>query len=154
MQGQLGKIETEIALRKKKASTDDPAEASETVNRVVALETEWARISRDAGEARERMAELEAKYFRAQIEASSELGGYAGQMLIIDPAFKPTQPLPPGRTLVLLGALGAALALALAICLLRALLDDHLYEASDMPRNVDLLAVVPRDAQRRWWRRG
>ncbi|MEJ7732061.1 MAG: protein kinase [Polyangiaceae bacterium] len=154
VQGQLSKIETEIALRRKKASTDDPAEASETVNRVVALETEWARISRDAGEARERMAELEAKYFRAQIEASSELGGYAGQMLIIDPAYKPTQPLPPGKTAVLLGAVGAALALALAICLLRALLDDHLYEPSDMPRSVDLLAVVPRDAQRRWWRRG
>ena len=153
LQGQLSKIEAEIALRRKtKAGT--PADASETVNRVVALETEWARISRDAAEARERMAELEAKHFRAQIEASSELGGYAGQMLIIDPAFKPTQPMPPGKTLVVLGAAGAAVFLAFVLALLRALLDDHIYEVSDAPRMVEVLAVVPKDAPRRWWRRG
>jgi uncharacterized protein involved in exopolysaccharide biosynthesis len=153
LQGQLSKLEAEISQRRKtKAGTE--ADASETVNRVVALETEWARISRDAAESRERMAELEAKHFRAQIEASSELGGYAGQMLIIDPAFKPTQPMPPGKTLVVLGALGAALTLAFLLALLRAMLDDHIYEVSDVPRMVDVLAVVPKDAPRRWWRRG
>jgi capsular polysaccharide biosynthesis protein len=88
------------------------------------------------------------------MEASSELGGYSGQMLILGPAFKPTTPLPPGKATILAGALGAALVLAILLALARALLDDQLYEVADVPRLVQVLGVIPRDSPRGWWRRG
>lgn len=155
LQGEIGKIDAEIALRRKKRDApEDPGQASDAVARVVALETEWARVSRDATEARARMNVIEAKHYRAQMEVSSELGGYAGQMLVIDPAYKPVQTQPPGKTMIVVGAFGAGVVLAALVALLRALLDDHLYEPADLPRSIQLLGAIPMDSPRRWWRRG
>lgn len=152
MKNELKRIEAEIASRKAKAD-QPPAEANETVNRVVGLETEWSRLNRAVTEARERMGEMERNFFRAQVEASSELGGYSDQVVVLDPAFVPTRPEKPGKALIVVLAAGASLAIALVVAVLRALLDDRIYEEVDLQRVAPVLAVVPRAEKRRWWKK-
>ncbi len=149
------KIDSEIAAREKgvadKKAAGEPA--SEEVVSIVGLETEWARLSRDVSESRDRMNQLERDYFRAQIEASSSLGGYSDQVVVLDPAYLPTRPEPPGKTLIVLLAGGAAFAIGLVLAFLRALLDSRIFEESDLSRIAPVLAVVPKGGSRRWFRR-
>ena len=153
MKNDLKRIESEIAARKQKAGQNVP-EANETVNRVVALETDWSRLTRAVAESRERMGEIERNFFRAQVEASSELGGYSDQVVVLDPAFVPTRPEKPGKALIVVLAAAASMAMALMVSVLRALLDDRIYEELDLARVAPVLAVVPRPERRRWWSRG
>lgn len=152
------KIDSEISAREKDKDKDkekdsSPAPGSEEATSIVGLETQWARLSRDVSEARDQAAQLERNYFRAQIEASSSLGGYSDQVVVLDPAYKPTRPEPPGKSLIVALAGGAAFVLAMIVAFLRALLDDHVYEEADLARVAPVLAVVPRGGARRWWRR-
>jgi uncharacterized protein involved in exopolysaccharide biosynthesis len=153
MKNELKRIEAEIAQRKAKQD-QPPAEANETVSRVVNLETEWARLNRAVTEARERMGEMERNFFRAQVEASSELGGYSDQVVVLDPAFVPTRPEKPGKALIVVLAAAASIAIALMVAIVRALLDDRIYEEVDLQRVAPVLAVVPRPERRRWWKKG
>ncbi|MBL9026766.1 MAG: protein kinase [Myxococcales bacterium] len=150
------KIDAEIAAREKAAKGEkevaQPAPTEEATS-IVGLETSWARLSRDVSEARDQMNELERNYFRAQIEASSSLGGYSDQVVVLDPAFLPTRPEPPGKSLIVLIAGGLSFALAMVVALLRALLDRRIYEEADLARIAPILAVVPRSGRRHLWRR-
>lgn len=158
LKDQLKRLDAEIAERRKAADDKTkgksaPSAVNDEANRVVALETEWARLSRDLSESRDRMNELERNYFRAQIEASSSLGGYSDQVVVLDPAYVPSRPNPPGKTLIVIIAFGLSFVLAMIISVLRALLDNRIYEESDLVRVAPVLAVVPRAGARRWWRR-
>jgi capsular polysaccharide biosynthesis protein len=115
---------------------------------VVALETEWLKLTRAVTEARLRQDQVEAALFKADILASSESGGRGLQMTVIDPAFLPARPLPPGR--MLLAAIFAAVSLVLGIfvALVRAVLDDRIFDARDIGP-VELLVEVPRASTRR-----
>jgi uncharacterized protein involved in exopolysaccharide biosynthesis len=150
------RIDGEISLREKKLAdgVKDAQTKSESgeVNSIVDLETEWARLSRGVSEGRDQLTELERNYFRAQIEASSSLGGYSDQVVVLDPAYTPTRPEPPGKTLIMVMAAGASGFFAMVIAFLRALLDDRIYEESDLSRVGPVLAVVPRGTRKRWWR--
>ncbi len=158
LKDQVKRLDAEIAERRK--ALDDkakgkaaPEAVNDEANRVVALETEWARLSRDLSESRDRMNELERNYFRAQIEASSSLGGYSDQVVVLDPAYVPSRPNPPGKTLIVILAFGVSFVFAMIVSVLRALLDNRIYEESDLVRVAPVLAVVPRAGARRWWRR-
>jgi uncharacterized protein involved in exopolysaccharide biosynthesis len=116
---------------------------------VVALETEWVKLTRGVTEAREHQDQVEAALFKANIAASSESGGHGVQVTTIDPAFLPQNPVPPGRTAVaaifmavslLFGALGAVV---------RAVLDDRVYDGRDASRLLTVLVEVPRHSSRR-----
>lgn len=151
------KVEAELASRNNKDKDDkdkkdEEGQPEEAVS-IVQLETEWARRSRDVSEARDQMNELERNYFRAQIEAASSLGGYSDQVVVLDPAYEPARPEPPGKTLIVLLAGGAAFFIAMVLALMRALLDSRVYEEPDLARVAPVLAVVPRGVGRRWWRR-
>jgi uncharacterized protein involved in exopolysaccharide biosynthesis len=147
---QKRRVDNEIAMREKatkgeaKAAPEPNAEA----NSIVSMETEWARLSRDVALARDQMNELERNYFRAQIEASSSLGGSSDQVVVLDPAFLPTRPEPPGKTLIVILAAAASFLIAMVIAVLRALLDSRIYEEADLARVSPVLAVVPRSGRR------
>lgn len=151
------KIDAEIAQREKPKGTEEkaatPAAANEEATSIVGLETSWARLSRDVSEARDQMTQLERNYFRAQIEASSSLGGYSDQVVVLDPAFMPTRPEPPGKSLIVIIAGGLSFVVAMIVALLRALLDRRIYEEADLARIAPILAVVPRAGRRGLWRR-
>lgn len=152
MKSDLKRLEGEIASRKQ-AKSDDKPDQTETVNRVVALETEWSRLNRSVSDARDRMGVIERNFYRAQVEASSELGGYSDQVVVLDPAFVPSRPEKPGKALIVVIAAGASLALALLVAVIRALLDDRIYEELDLARVAPVLTVVPRQGRRGWFSR-
>jgi uncharacterized protein involved in exopolysaccharide biosynthesis len=152
MKTDLKRLESQIASRKQ-AKTDEKPDETETVNRVVALETQWSRLNRATGDARDRMGIIERNFYRAQVEASSELGGYSDQVVVLDPAFVPTKPEKPGKALIVVIAAGASLAIAFLVAIVRALLDDRIYEELDLARVAPVLTVVPRQGRRGWFSR-
>lgn len=144
LSSQVATLEAEIDQRKKKKDDGKGAkDKSEIASRIVAQETEWARVNRDVADVRDRMADVERRVFRAQIEASSALGGLSAQIVVIDPAYKPTQPSSLPKSVVLVIAFAASLVVAAVVALLRALLDDRIFDAGDLARVTNVLATVP-----------
>jgi uncharacterized protein involved in exopolysaccharide biosynthesis len=130
---------------------DKPAEKPPTPpgkdSQIVNLETEWNRLNREVGKAREEQKQLEGRLFQAEITASSEIGGYAATIAILDPAFRPAAPSgAPNRT-ILIGGFVASLLVGIILAAARGiLLDDRLFDASEID-NIGLapvLAVVPK----------
>ncbi|MFO0617537.1 MAG: protein kinase [Polyangiaceae bacterium] len=157
LRAELARVNSEIEKRKKLLAGADktPVDTgTDEADRVVGLETEWARLSRDVGESRDQMNELERNYFRAQIEASSSLGGYSDQVVVLDPPYLPTRPNPPGKQMLVMIGFGLSFALAMIIAILRAVLDTRIYEESDLARVAPIMTVVPKSGSRRWFARG
>ena len=121
-----------------------PAEPAGSARDVVALETDWVKLTRAATEARQRYDQVSAALFKADIAASSESGARGLQMTVIDPAYLPTRPEPPGRTLIAAVILAVALAFGVVLALMRALVDDRIFEARDARGPAELLVEIPR----------
>jgi protein tyrosine kinase modulator len=143
---QLRSVESAMAahrLKKNATKEDERAGGSggDVSNFIVALETEWNKVNREAYEARERYNQIQDKLFKASILAGVEASGRASQMVIIDPAFKPVRPTKFGKTRVAASVVAAALALGLIVALVLALLDDRLYNERDL-RSLGLGPVV------------
>jgi hypothetical protein len=115
---------------------------------VVALETDWLKLTRAVTEARQRQDQVEGALFKADILASSASGGHGLQMTIIDPAFMPARPEPPGRTLIAAIFLAASLVFGVVLTLLRGILDDRIFDARDASGPAEFLVEVPRDSRR------
>src|ERR1019366_8675412 len=111
---------------------------------VVALETQWVKLTQGATEARQHEDQVEAALFEAK--NSADEGDHGVRVIVIDPAFLPQTAVPPGRTMIV--ALFAAVSLLLAAigALLKALLGDRVYETRDIERFAPVLAEVPRGA--------
>jgi uncharacterized protein involved in exopolysaccharide biosynthesis len=156
IRSQLSKIEKEIQQRKT-AKAGPQTDASETAKQIINVETEWSRLTREQSRARQRLADLEGKVFRAEMAASSEQGGYAAQIVVLDPAYKPTAPSSPSRVLLALGGLIASIGAGIGLAAARGiLLDDRVYDMEDVDRMAlaPVLVVVPSARRERWWRRG
>src|SRR6185369_4323302 len=102
---------------------DGAANATAGTNSIVALETEWARLNREVADARERNQQLESRQFKASIMESAVTAGRNSQMIIVDPAYKPTHP-NKGRTQVVLAGGAVAFALGILLAVLLMLFDD------------------------------
>jgi uncharacterized protein involved in exopolysaccharide biosynthesis len=113
---------------------------------VVALETEWVKLTRGATEARQHQDQVEAALFKAKSSANSENGDHGVQVTMIDPAFSPQSAVPPGCAMIIALFAGVALLLAIVGAALRALLHDRVYEARDIRQFVPVLIEVPRRA--------
>ncbi len=122
------------------------AEASQNV---VDLEIEWLKLTRAVTEARERQDQIEGQLFRADIQSSSETGGHGVQINVIDPAFLPQTPLPPGRTTLALIFLLASLAIGGVGALIFAIFDERVFIGRDVAALGDVLVEVPKHAARR-----
>jgi uncharacterized protein involved in exopolysaccharide biosynthesis len=149
LESQLAKVNDEIATRRKKIRESEPepaAGAGGGAAWIVALETEWARLNRELTAAREHNGQLQDKQFKAAIAESAVASGRNAQMVVVDPAYRPTHPAPPGRmTLIALGML-ISIGMALLVALGLVLVDDRLYDDADLEsiRVAPLLGVVPR----------
>jgi uncharacterized protein involved in exopolysaccharide biosynthesis len=138
LESQLNKVNQEIAAYKSKKKHEEEGDQNPTAASIVALETEWSQLSRDVQEARTRLGQLGEKQFK----------GVARSALIeiVDPAYKPTHPSKPSRSLLLLIGLLLSIALGATVALTLAILDDRLYDRVDVEKlgAAPLLAVVPR----------
>jgi hypothetical protein len=113
---------------------------------VVALETEWVKLTRGATEARQHQDQVEAALFKAQSAANSEKSDYGVQVTMIDPAFLPQTAVPPGRTMIVGLFAGGSLLLAAIAAALKALLDDRVFEERDIGQFAPVLVEIPRRA--------
>ncbi len=109
---------------------------------LVALETDWATLTRGVNEARQRHDHIDAAFFKADV-ASSESGRDAPQMSIVDAAFLPLRPNPPGRMTIAAIFLGLSLLLGGALMAVAAALDDRICNARDAAQLGEVLAEVP-----------
>jgi uncharacterized protein involved in exopolysaccharide biosynthesis len=87
--------------------------------------------------------------FKADILASSEGGGHGVQVNVIDPAYLPLRPLPPGRLTILLMFVGASLVIGAVIAVARASMDERLLRGADLEGIAEILVEVPRAATAR-----
>lgn len=110
---------------------------------LVELETLWARLTRTVNETRQRHEQIEASFFKSDIAASSESGGHAVQVQIIDPAYLPLKPQPPGRGLLAAIFLGVSLLLGLMAAVACAIFDDRIYDSQDTDPTLPILTEVP-----------
>jgi len=131
------------------AKAAPPSASAQPGEDLVALETQWDGLTRALIEARQRHDQVEVALFKADIAASSESEGNLARMTIIDPAYLPLRPVPPGRTTIAVIALAIALVLGLLIALGCAALDDRIYTERDVDRFGDVLVEVPRVRGRR-----
>jgi uncharacterized protein involved in exopolysaccharide biosynthesis len=125
------------------------APKAESSQSLVELEVEWLKLTRAVTEARQRQDQLEGQLFRADIQASSETGGHGVQVTVLDPAFLPQTPLPPGRTTLALIFLAASLVLGAVGAIIFAIFDERLFTSRDLAGSGDVLVEVPKGAERR-----
>ncbi len=111
----------------------------------MAQEAEWARLSREVAEARERYRELEARQFLATMTANMTAAGQAAQIVVIDPAYLPAAPVGPARSRLLGLALLVAGLAGVGAALLAALIDDRILDRADVERLglAPILAEIP-----------
>jgi uncharacterized protein involved in exopolysaccharide biosynthesis len=111
---------------------------------VVATETEWLNLTRAVTEARQRHDQVETQLFKADILASSEGGGHGVQVNVIDPAYLPLKPLPPGRLTILLMFLVGSLLVGVFMAVARASFDERLLRGTDLEGIADVLVEIPK----------
>jgi uncharacterized protein involved in exopolysaccharide biosynthesis len=113
---------------------------------MVAIDTEFTRLTRDVAEAHERQSALEAKQFQATLMATLAGTGQAGRIVIADPPFRPTRPVAGGRFKIALVGGIASIMLAILSLLAMAAFDDRLYVARDVERimSTSIVIAIPR----------
>jgi uncharacterized protein involved in exopolysaccharide biosynthesis len=145
LRAELQKIEREISQRKN-AKTATPPDASDIAKQIINVETEFARLTRAQTRARQVLSDVEVKASRADMAASSEQGGYSAQIVVLDPAYRPTSPSTSPRSVVAIGGLLASIVVGIALAAARGvLLDDRVYDMEDVARMAlsPVLVVVP-----------
>jgi uncharacterized protein involved in exopolysaccharide biosynthesis len=152
LESQLAKVQEEISAYKKRKAAQHDSDAEENKSApswIVALETEWSQLSRDVQEARTRTTGLTEKQFKASISENATTQGRNALLEIVDPAYRPTHPSKPSRSMLLLIGLLLSIGLGLATALTLALLDDRLYDRIDVEKMdlLPLLSVVPKAAK-------
>jgi uncharacterized protein involved in exopolysaccharide biosynthesis len=124
---------------------DSAAKSDEQAGKreLVELETQWARLTRAAAEARAKNERVEASLFKAELAAKSETGGTGANMLVLDPAYLPARPTPPGRLTIVGIFLSLSLVLGGLLVAGRAAIDDRVYGSKDLERLRAVLAEIP-----------
>ena len=109
-----------------------------------ALDTEWARLARDVGDARKRHERLAEDSFHAQVASRSLKAGYSLGVVVLDEASPPDKPIRSRGLLAVIAAVGALL-LGLGLTFGRAVLDDRIFDEADLsPFGVEpILTVIP-----------
>jgi hypothetical protein len=129
--------------------TNAPPPRPAAQENLVDLETQWLKLTRSVTEARQRTDQIETQLFRADIEVNSERGGQAVQVSVIDPAFLPQSPLPPGKTTLGLIFLSASLLVGALAMLLCAAFSQRVFVARDLAAVGEVLVEVPKASGRR-----
>ena len=100
-------------------------------------------------EARQRLDQIESQLFRAAIQSSSATGGYGVQVNVIDPAYLPQTPLPPGKLTLALIFLAGSLVLGIIGAALFALFDERVFTERELGSVAEVLVSVPKSSLRR-----
>lgn len=126
------------------AAAPAPTPATGNTEDVVGLETAWVKLTREVTAARQRVDQVEAALFKAEVRASSEQAGRAVEISVIDPAFLPLRPLGPSLDTLIAMFMAGGLLLGLLGAAFGAALDDRIYDGSSIAPVTPILAQVPK----------
>ena len=132
------------SIRAALAPAGVPPRSPDDEKNLVTLETDWVKLTRAVTEARQHQDQVEAALFKAGIAANSEVGGHGVQVSVIDPAFLPERPVPPGRGTIIALIMAAAFAFGVLGSLIGAALDDRIHDSRDLMTLAPVLVSVPR----------
>ena len=134
---------TRVAARATQAAAVPPRTGAREHD-LVALETEWVRLTRGVTEARQHQEHVESALFKADLTANSEDAGHGVSVSVIDPAYLPEKPVPPGRSIVVGLILAVSLVIGLIAAAAGAALDDRIFDYNDLAPIAPALVEVPR----------
>ena len=141
--------------RQEQSSGSEPKkedeEVDEGVNKIVLLETEHQRLRREVSELQERKQSVEAKAFTAEMVAASEVATQGAQLVVIEPAFRPSRPAGTPRSMFVIAGMVAFTALGITLSFGCALMDDRIVAKYDIERLelLPVLVVVPMPKKQR-----
>ncbi|HEV2703520.1 MAG TPA: hypothetical protein VGV09_17980 [Steroidobacteraceae bacterium] len=133
LNAQIGKLETSI----------HGYEADVTGSPEV--EREYHDLTRDLDNARLRYQEIRTKQGEARVAQSLESDRQGERFNLIDPPLPPEEPISPNRQLIVLAGLVLSLAIALAVAMLREVLDTTIHSRDELLQLVGVapLALIP-----------
>lgn len=135
LQQQLELIEKQVRASRGRPRRSQPRTDALTDPEALAkVRSEYVELERRARETREHLALLENRHFQVEMQGLFTSQGKQGDLVIVDPAFKPVAPLRSTRNKVLIIGLLASLALAVGLSLFVTLWDDQLRGREDLLR--------------------
>jgi uncharacterized protein involved in exopolysaccharide biosynthesis len=154
LEKELKDVEAQIASERSRSTGSKPAptpEKNDIADKVVKLESEWARLRRELAEQSERVQTLNESVFRAQLDAQTRLADTGSSLEVVDPAYLPKKPIGKGKRILVMAGLFVFTALGLALAIGLAIIDDRIYRRVDL-EHLDIapvLGVIPRARARR-----
>ena len=151
---QIDQLKADIAARKRQMRTEKFPKGKEalskTTDRIVAAETEHARLSRELSEARSRVEVLDGNLAMARMAENSKVGGYGPRIEVLDPAYMPPTPATMRRFYIALIGLGSSVFLGIAAAAaFGVLFEKRILRAADLLElSLPVLAVVPKESSR------
>ena len=147
-------VRTEILSREMKRLEDEQkriqmqiAAYQSKLDAVPVREQQFADITRDYDISREKYRNLLGKRFSAEMSADLERKQQGERFTVLDPARPPEKPLKPNRKVFMGAAFLAALALSLALVVVKDMLDTTVKTESHLngllPESVMLMAAIP-----------
>jgi hypothetical protein len=110
-----------------------PPEATDPKT-LASVRTKYIELERRARESREHLALLENRHFQVEMQALFASQDQQGDLVVVDPAFKPVAPLRSPRKKLLIAGLLSSLGISLTFGLCLAWKDDRLRSAGDLQR--------------------
>lgn len=155
VESQISNERSRSADKKDNGAAAAAKKETDIADRVVLLETEWARLRREVAEQGERVQTLNDSVFRAQLDAQTRIAEQGSALQVVDPAYLPKKPIGKGKKLLVLAGLVVFTGLGLALAIGLAIIDDRLYRRVDLELLgvAPVLAVIPKAGRREKVRR-
>jgi hypothetical protein len=132
---QLELIEKQARAARSSGRRSQPRAPAPTDPKALAdVRTKYIELERRARESREHLALLENRHFQVEMQSLFASQDQQGDLVVVDPAFKPVVPLRSPRKKILIAGLLSSLGLSLTFGLSLAWKDDRLRSAGDLQR--------------------
>jgi hypothetical protein len=142
LERELQKTEREIQMRKRGIKPD--ANASAFAAQIIELEKQWKTLNREREKAKSRLANIDERLFKAKQNEESELSGYNATVLVMEPAYLPTQTgTMPKKKFIIIGVVVSLLVGLVAAAAWGMLLDDRVFVPDDLAALAPVLVSVP-----------
>jgi uncharacterized protein involved in exopolysaccharide biosynthesis len=146
VQAQLELLEKQVRAARSHSRPSQPGSRATTDPVVLGrLRAQYAELERNVRESRDHHDLLENRQFQAEMQSVFTTQGKRGDIVVVDPAYKPVVPIRSSRTKILAAGTFGSLLFAIAVGLAMVSRDDRLRRAADLRRfNLPaLLCEVP-----------
>jgi hypothetical protein len=135
VQEQLELLEKQVrAVRSHSRSPQSRSGATSDPVALGRLRAQYAELERNVRESRDHHDLLESRQFQAEMQSVFTTQAKRGDLVVLDPAYKPVIPVRSGRTKIAAKGVAGSLFFAIAASLALVFRDDRLRRAADLRR--------------------